>query len=170
MPRRKITKAKTARLTLKQLKFCEGVLTGLSLSDAYRAAYDCAKMSSPAIWCEASKLRSDQKVALWLDAVLTEVKNAHICTREDHMQELARIKAISIRTGNLGAAAQCEQLRGKVAGHYVEQFADVSDSDPIATLNQLAEHDPKLAQNLATAYGITWAPVAKGKPPDATAH
>jgi hypothetical protein len=154
MPRRKIARGTRApvKLTAKQWKFCEGVLVGLSLSDAYRAAYDAQNMSAPAIHCEASRLRNDPRVALWLDAVQSE----HVGdTLADHLKELNRLKAIAIRTGNVGAAVLAEQLRGKARGHYVEQYADVS-YDPIATLNELAQHDPELARQLADAHGITW--------------
>jgi hypothetical protein len=157
MPRRKIIKPSgLPKLTAKQMKFCEGVLGGLSLSDAYRAAYDVQRMGPPQVNCEASRLRAHPAIALWLDAITTEIAGAHVCTREEHLRELARLKAIAIRTGNVGAAVQAEQLRGKVGGHYIEQFADVSDHDPIATLNQIAQQDPELAQRLAILHGITW--------------
>lgn len=73
------------------------------------------------------------------------------------MQELERLKEIAVNTGNVGAAVQAEQLRGKAAGHYVEKFEDVSKAnDPVDTLKEIARHSPDLAQQLASANNIPW--------------
>lgn len=45
-----------AGLTAKQLKFVEGLVSGLSNADAYRAAYDTSAMKPGTIYNEASKL------------------------------------------------------------------------------------------------------------------
>lgn len=165
MARRKLTKTEELpQLTDKQMKFCEGILSGLSQSAAYRQAYDCQNMSDNAIWCEASRLRHDSKVALWLDAARSDTLKTHECTFDGHLSELERLKGIAIRTGNIGAAVQAEQLRGKAAGHYVEQFADVTP-DPLQTLNEIAKlFGEETARKAAEAEGIHWQPeyVAKG--------
>lgn len=155
MPRRKKTETPEGLpdLTDMQLKFCEGILAGLTQRKAYRAAYGSGSMSVGAIDVEASRLRHHPKIALWLDAARSDTLKSHACTLDGHMSELERLKSIAIRTGNIGAAVQAEQLRGKAAGHYVEQYADVT-FDPLRTLKQIAEHEPELARKLAAKHNI----------------
>lgn len=145
-------------LTAKQMKFCERVLAGDNLSDAYRAAYDAENMSSPAIWVAASRLRGSTKLALWLDAARSETLTDHSCTLLAHLKELERLKSIAIRTGNVGAAVQAEQLRGKVAGHYVERHENVTVRDPAAVLRDIAKIDSRLAQAYAKRHNLTYTP------------
>jgi phage terminase small subunit len=47
-----------------QEKFAQSVASGMSLSDAYRAAYKTGKMKPEAIWVEASKLAANPMVTL----------------------------------------------------------------------------------------------------------
>lgn len=157
MARRKIsTQTKDLPdLTDKQMRFCEGILAGKTQRVAYRAAYDCTTMGDSAVDCEASRLRHHPKIALWLDAARMDTLETHECTFDGHMEELNRLKGIAIRTGNVGAAVQAEQLRGKAAGHYVEQFADVTQ-DPLKTLEEIAKLNPDLAEKLAEANQIPW--------------
>lgn len=155
MARRKITDTEEdlPDLTPMQMKFCEGVLAGLSNRKAYKAAYGAGSMSNASIDVNASRLRHNAKIALWLDAARYEMLKSHACTLEGHLAELQSLKAIAVRTGNIGAAVQAEQLRGKAAGHYVELHADVS-FDPARTLKQIAELEPELARKLAQKHNI----------------
>jgi hypothetical protein len=163
MARRKINKnpaiageaERLPELTPQQLEFVNGLLAGKTASDAYRAAYDCSQMQASTVWANASKLRTHTKVATWLRAARVAHLGSATLTLETHLRELERLRELALKTGNIGAAVQAEQLRGKAAGHYVEQYADVSH-DPIATLDELAKHDPDLARRLADAHGITW--------------
>lgn len=49
-------------LTDKQEAFCEGVVQGLSLSDAYRAAYDHAGMAAHTVNREAHRLMTNHQI------------------------------------------------------------------------------------------------------------
>jgi len=55
-------------LTSKQEKFITELLKGSTASDAYRTAYNAKGMKASAIHCEASKLKSNPKVAQRLKA------------------------------------------------------------------------------------------------------
>ncbi len=144
-------------LTAQQTKFVEGLLKGMSASDAYRAAYDTENSAPNTIWSSASRLRSDPKVASWLAQARKNGLGAATVSLEGHLQELERLKAIAIETGNVGAAVQAEQLRGKAAGHYVEKHQDVGQStDVTRTLKDIAELNPDLAAQLAAQHGIDW--------------
>lgn len=54
------------KLTAKQQKFVDCYLTGMSQSDAYRAAYSTKNMSDRVIHAEATKLAKNPKVSLCL--------------------------------------------------------------------------------------------------------
>ena len=150
-------------ITDQQRRFVEGILSGKTSSDAYRAAYDCSNSLCSTVWAEASRLRSDYKVAAWLAAARKAGLGHTVVTLAGHIAELERLREIALDTGNVGAAVQAEQLRGKAQGHYVERL-EVSAADPLETLRQIAAVSPHLAAQLAAAQGIEW------QEPAATEH
>ena len=159
MARRKITDAPETgadefpELTARQVGFVKGILDGKSASDAYRASYDCSKMQSNTIWAAASRLRADSNVSAWLSrARRAELGSAKI-SLDQHVQRLDRLQDLAISTGNIGAAVQAEQIIGKVLGHHVERFADVT-ADPEKLLRDIAAVSPQLAAQLAKDNGI----------------
>ena len=162
MARRKITPEalpeELPELTQQQMRFVEGLLAGKTASDAYRGAYDCSNMLPSSVWCAASKLCADTKVKQWLSAARQAYLGSATVTLEGHLRELERLKEIALTTGNVGAAVQAEQLRGKAAGHYVEQYADLTVSDPEVILRRMHELDPLLAVRMAERFNIPWQP------------
>jgi hypothetical protein len=142
-------------LTPQQRKFVEGILSGLSSSDSYRAAYDCSNSKDATVWCEASKLRNHPKISIWIIEA-TKAGLAHAGrSREQHIRRLDRLQELSIISGNLGAAFQCEQAAGKVAGHYTEHL-EINTGDPLESLKQIEQLSPDLARKLAEESGIAW--------------
>lgn len=162
MARRKITESDSAaaadelpELTPNQEKFVQALLEGKRTTDAYRAAYDCSNMRPNSVWREASLLSRHPKVAQWLAAAREACLGAANVTFEGHLQQLERLREIALRSGNVGAAVQAEQLRGKVAGHHVDQVRDVTERhDPVQTLREIAAHSPELAAAMAAQHGI----------------
>lgn len=140
-------------LTPQQSKFVQGLLAGKNASDAYRDAYNASKSASATIWAAASRLRANSKVEAWLRAARIAHLGTHTVTLANHLGELERLREMAIKTGNYGAAFQCEQARGKASGHYIEQYADVT-YDPLRTLKTIAEHEPELARKLAEKHNI----------------
>lgn len=159
MSRRKITEISDScglpDLTENQLAFCEHVLAGKSSSDAYRAAYNCQNMQPATIWAAASRLRNDSKVELWIAAARKAEIGQMRRTKEQHIARLDSLQQKAIESGNHGAAVQCEQLIGKVEGHYTERL-DVTVSDPLDSLKEIASLSPELAAKLAKDAGIEW--------------
>lgn len=157
--RRKITAieggADLPDLTDNQRKFVEGILAGKTASDAYRGAYDCSNSRDASIWAAASAMRANTNVAIWLAAARKAGLGHTVVTLSGHIAELERLREIAIESGNVGAAVQAEQLRGKAQGHYVERL-EVSAADPLETLRQIASVSPALAAQLAAAQGIEW--------------
>jgi hypothetical protein len=166
MPRRQITDgveldaSELPELTAQQMKFVEGVLAGKTASDAYRAAYDTSSMLAKTVWAEASRLRAHPEVTAWLAAARKANLGTAVLTKEAHMQELERLREIALDSGNIGAAVQAEQLRGKVAGHHIEKVQSVpADTDPVDKLRDIErKHGPEIAAALAAKHGIAFQP------------
>lgn len=161
MSQRKITQGVDAselpELTGQQREFVRHILAGKTASDAYRAAYDASNMLPNSVWCEASKLRSNASVAQWLSAARQAHLGTAVITKDQHLQELERLREIALASGNVGAAVLAETTRGKVAGHHIERIEDVTQrTDPIATLKEIAIINPDLAAALAQQEGIPW--------------
>jgi hypothetical protein len=163
MARRKITKTSDLAdlasdlpdLTDQQMTFVRGLLEGLTGTEAYRRAYGCEGWASNSIWCSASKLRADAKVQQWLSAArIAELGNTKV-TLDQHVRRLDRLQELAIKTGNLGAAVQTEQLIGKVQGHYIERLELDISSEPTAALDQISKLAPDLARKLAEEHGFS---------------
>ena len=135
------------------MQFVEGILAGLSASDAYRAAYNVANSKPETIWCNASKLRHDTNVAQWLEAARTAGLERSQVALDSHLSELSRLKELAIQTGNLGAAVQAEQLRGKASGHYSENvnFNATTEATAQELINAVLELPNEILQSLAQA-------------------
>ncbi len=84
-------------LTQKQEKFAQAVITENSLSDAYRAAYDCSGMSGKTINEEASILADHPKVAPRIAELRDRLEKAADVTLERWMREQARIAFLDVR-------------------------------------------------------------------------
>lgn len=160
MPRRQVTKpaaidaAGLPEITEKQMAFVKGILDGKTASDAYRAAYNAENTSPESVWAMASRLRSDIKVQSWLAAARKAELGAASRTLEQHIARLDSLQQIAVENGNIGAAVAAEQSIGKVSGHYVEQYRDVTERDPFETLAQIAKKSPKLADAIAELHGM----------------
>lgn len=148
--------ASLPELTDKQSKFVTAILAGKSGADAIRESTDTSNWSQQSIWTEATKLRNNPSVRLWLRAARKSNMGAKTLTLDNHLRELERLKEIAVETGNVGAAVKAEESRGKAAGLYVEKHQDVTDHDPTRTLKEIAQHNPELASSLAKQHNIPW--------------
>lgn len=91
-----------ASLTIKQEKFCNKYLECGNASEAYRYAYDCSKMSDNSVWCNASQLLADTRVAQRLEYLKSHLAEASGITAlqiiREH-QKIAFSDATRIRNG-----------------------------------------------------------------------
>ena len=156
--RRQITESDQAAelpdLTEQQKAFVDGILAGKSGADAYRAAYNCSQMSNAVVWKEACILRSNRKVAVWLAAARKAGLGASVVTLSDHIKELERLREIALDTGNVGAAVQAEQLRGKAMGHYVDRVETTDLTDIRQELEEIRKISPEAADAYAKQKGL----------------
>lgn len=151
--RRKLTDAldegeELPELTEQQMHFVECLLAGKSASDAYRESYNTSECTNRSIWALASRLRADVNVASWLSAARKAGLGRAAVTLEGHLAELERLREIALETGNVGAAVQAEQLRGKASNHYSENI-NLTHNDPSNVLDEIRKLNPALADQLA---------------------
>lgn len=138
-------------LTPQRREFVFLMLQGKTASDSYRAAFDCSNSTDRTVWCEASKLKHNPDVAQWLAVARKAGMGAAKVTLDGHVSELERLREIAIDSGNIGAAVQAEQLRGKASGHYTENVR-LEVTDPVNILDQIRKENPALADMLATEH------------------
>lgn len=146
-------------LTPQQTDFVRAILAGKSATEAYREAYDCSNMALTTIWSRASEMKRHGKVSVWIREARKAKLGTAVLTIDSHIQELERLREIALETGNVGAAVQAEQLRGKATGIYIERHADVTPPDPTRALLQLARSDPVIGRALAAKFGLDVEPV-----------
>lgn len=102
-------------LTEKQTAFCDGIESGLSLSDAYRAAYDTTGMTQKSIHEAACRLFADGKVTSRLQEISREKEaQRRMLTASDaaaavevfrQMMATAKTEAVRVRAAELLAKA-----------------------------------------------------------------
>lgn len=105
---------------------------GYKKSEAYQYAYDCAKMSTAAIYVEASKFFKNPKITLWLEyykqntekAVQEELNYSAL----DYFNDCEELKLIALecrdRQGNpnVSAAIKADENKAKVCGLLKDQI------------------------------------------------
>ena len=147
-------------LTSKQTAFVNALLQGKTASDAYRDAYNCENMSRGAVWVEASRLRRNTKVSLWLRHFQRIGTEAARVTMESHLAELARAREFAIVHGQISAGVQAEHYRGRAAGLYEDRLqlaGGPSDFELIKAIEDIL--GKKLAEEIATALGEAPGPI-----------
>lgn len=108
-------------LTAKQEKFCQGVAKGLSYSDAYREAYNADKMSEKTAWENASRLAKNSKVTARLEELRGKIEEELKYSARESFDKLKSLQSMAEDSGNINAAIKAEELKGKLAGIYVEK-------------------------------------------------
>ena len=79
-------------LTSKQEKFIQALVAGKSQRQAYKEAYNAAKMKDETIDTRACELLKNSKVKARYDQLLEEHKNKALYTREEMVNDLIWIK------------------------------------------------------------------------------
>ena len=113
-------------LTLKQRKFAENVIAGMSLSDAYRGAYDASGMTSAQIHREASLLGSDQRVAQCMEALAAVRRRQSEATTVSDRDMLVTLLRKWSKGDESATSSQLRaaELLGKACGLYRDVVED----------------------------------------------
>lgn len=115
-------------LTNKQEKFCENVVfKDMTLSDAYRNAYNTENYKQESVNTEACKLNANTNVILRQDEMRTQKRDALIKASvydyKAHMDELEELKNKAIdllekSPTSISTALKATELKGKVSELY----------------------------------------------------
>lgn len=85
----------TKKLTIKQEKYVQNRIAGMSQRQAYRGAYDAENMSDEAVDTNASKLESDAKVALRIEELKQQSARRAVRKRSDILKSYDKLIDIS---------------------------------------------------------------------------
>jgi hypothetical protein len=84
------------RLTPKQERFVNGLVSGMSQREAYLNAYNTQRMKSSTIDERASRLRSENKVSARYDELVAEAAKAAVFDRQKAIAALTEIVDIGL--------------------------------------------------------------------------
>lgn len=137
-------------LTDKQTKFCDGVDAGLSLSDAYRAAYDAAGMSPKTVHEAACRLFADSKVTARLTQISREKEaQRRMLTASDAAAAVETFRLMMTSAKTEAVRVRAAELLAKAAGLFVDKV-EVEDK----TDRSVAELEKSIAERIAR-LGLT---------------
>jgi phage terminase small subunit len=122
------------QLTAKQNKFIDGVLSGLSNTEAYRQAYDCKNMKPETIHNKAYALSIEGEIRARIEEGRKEIENEQLWTRKDALTELAKIGKADIKDYLQYKTAKAVVSRDKITGEPVidyTQIVDLMDSQDV---------------------------------------
>lgn len=137
LTRRRMAKG-LPNLTARQFEFVQGLLSGKTASDSYRAAYNCAAWLESSVWCEASKLKANTKVTQWLDTARATALGDVLLGRNQYLVELHAERDSAKAAGNLSVSLRALELVGKVEGHFVERKEIGVSSELVDLVRQIS--------------------------------
>lgn len=131
------------KLTAKQQAFVlRYLINDNNASDAYRCAYNCVNMTAEAVAVEASKLTKNPKVALWIKQGENNVQQVFEdeikYSAKDCFDELAEVQERAKNDkGNYTQEIKAIELKGKLAGHFVDKHKIDTNVSLVDVLDQL---------------------------------
>jgi hypothetical protein len=109
------------KLTAKQEKFCQNIVSGMSQADAYRDAYNVKTKNNKSIWELSSQLADNIKVSSRIAELRKPVAEKAQITLASHLEDLARLRDLAVKEHQIAAAISAEIARGKAAGIHIEK-------------------------------------------------
>jgi phage terminase small subunit len=119
-------------LTVKQEKFVQCIINGMSQREAYKTAYETRRMSDNAIDREASLLMKNPKLSQRLLELRDELVKPTIMTAQERLEYLSKVVKGEILDGESEAKIDSKlkaiDLMNKMSGEYVQKIeADVNN-------------------------------------------
>jgi hypothetical protein len=152
VPIKKGNKPASDKLTAKQMLFVQGILKGLSQSDAYRAAYDCENMADNSVWREASVLFANPKVSGRVKALQARQEDAALLSGLATRQHIQRtLYGLTKDAENDAAKLRACELLGKLSdvAAFTERVEQVTDNMTEEEITQ------ELTAKLKAVFGET---------------
>lgn len=114
-------KTKIKKLTPKQEKFVEGIVSGKNPSEAYKSAYNPQTTNENTIRVQANKTLKVPNVCLQIDERRKQQQEQINYTVRDNFNELDIGAKAAISEGNFSAYVKAIELKGKLLGFYTEK-------------------------------------------------
>ena len=118
--------------TIKQEKFVQNIMLGMSQADAYRASYNAKNMGDNAIYREASLLMENPKVSQRLKELRDQLANESIMSAQKRMEWLTSI--VNATGESTGDRLKAIDILNKMSGEYVQKVQADVDTDVTVTV------------------------------------
>lgn len=141
-----------------ETKFVEGLSTLSSNVAAYKHAYGADGYSPAALRVQACRKAADPKIQAHLRVLRAHGLASASLTLGDRIEAMMANSQAAKDAGNWGAALGYDKEVNELAGFKIERHADVTDHDPLRTLNEIALTNPEYAAALAKQHNIPWQP------------
>jgi len=116
-----IKMASKSELTPKQQNFCRCIVSGNTLSDSYREAYSTSRMSTAAVYVEASRLMANPKISLRVEQLNKAKDRALIgAAVSDREKSLAKIRELMEQADTDAVQLQAAVWLGKSAALFTD--------------------------------------------------
>lgn len=117
----KVGAKKIKKLTPKQEKFVEGIVSGKNPSEAYKSAYNPQTTNENTIRVQANKTLKVPNVYLQIEERRKQQQEEVNYTVRDNFNELDIGAKAAMSEGNLSAYIKAVELKGKLVGLYTEK-------------------------------------------------
>ena len=111
---------KIKKLTPKQQKFVEGIVSGKNPSEAYRQAYNTSANNNT-IAKEAQNILKNPNITPIIEQKKAKIEQELIYTAKDSFLNLELAQSQALEQGNIQAYLKAEELKGKLLGLYTEK-------------------------------------------------
>ncbi len=116
----KVGTKKIKKLTPKQQKFVDNIVSGKNPSEAYRQAYNTSANNNT-IAKEAQNILKNPNIAPIIEQKKAKIEQELIYTAKDSFLNLNFAQEKAIEQGNIQAYLKAEELKGKLLGLYTEK-------------------------------------------------
>src|ERR1035437_1990332 len=114
-------------MTQRQEALCLAFVETGNGSEAYRLAYKPRRMTAKSVHEKASHILAQGKVQARVAELRGKAAGKAVFGLVEQLAELNRLKALAEANRKFPAAIRAEELRGKVAGLYVDRKMDVTN-------------------------------------------
>lgn len=139
------------KLTPKQEKFVQGLVSGLSQIESYKEAYDTSRMKNSTISARASELAKNSKITERYKHLIKEYSERSLWNRERSFQKVLWLLQETERT--IIEAGEVRQSTGTIYLQSIDKLDDLAYRDyeladeklrlEIESLRQKLESDPE---------------------------
>ena len=112
---------KIKKLTPKQEKFVEGIVSGKNPSEAYREAYNPIKANENTIKCNAQQTLKLTHISHTIEERKAEQQKEINYTAKDSFNKFNELQKKALENEDLSVATKIEELKGKLVGLYTEK-------------------------------------------------